>query len=88
MRSALSCVYGFITSLILLNISCVSPDPSVLELKENWKIQSSATIKSAGEQISSNEFHPDSWYPVAVPTTVLAALVENKVIPIPFMEKI
>ena len=84
MRSALSCVYGFITSLILLNVSCVSPDPSVLQLKENWEIQSSATIKSAGEQISSNEFHPNSWYPVTVPTTVLAALVENKVYPDPF----
>ncbi len=84
MRSALSCVYGFITSLILLNISCVSPDPSVVQLKENWEIQSSATIKSTGEQISSNEFHPVNWYPVTVPTTVLAALVENKVYPDPF----
>jgi exo-1,4-beta-D-glucosaminidase len=56
-------------------------------LKEGWKIQSSAKINASGEQIASQGFDAGSWYPATIPSTVLAALVENKVYPDPYFDK-
>ncbi len=84
MKSVKSLILGFLIALLLLNVGCVSPNPGILQLKDNWKIQSSALVPQEGSQISANDFHPDKWYPATVPTTVLAALVENKVYPDPF----
>jgi exo-1,4-beta-D-glucosaminidase len=55
-----------------------------LELREGWKIQSSAAVQEKAETISFAGFHPAGWYPTSVPATVLAALVENKVYPDPY----
>ena len=55
-----------------------------LPLHDNWAIQSSAKTTAAGDAISTAGFNPDGWYPTSVPSTVLAALVENKVYPDPF----
>ena len=84
MESTRRIIYGFLTAIILLNISCIRPDPSILQLKDNWQIESSAVITQDGRRISSNDFQPEKWYPTSVPTTVLAALVKNKVYPDPF----
>ncbi|MCL5030292.1 MAG: glycoside hydrolase family 2 [Bacteroidetes bacterium] len=50
-----------------------------MKLKNNWFIQSSEKIKETGEQISTPAFNTNGWYHAEVPTTVLAALVKNKV---------
>jgi exo-1,4-beta-D-glucosaminidase len=50
-----------------------------ISLKENWKIQSSDKISSSGDKISSNNFETSNWYTTNIPSTVLAALVKNKV---------
>lgn len=55
-----------------------------LALKESWQLQSSEKVKDAGDAVSSAEFEGADWYPVTVPTTVLAALAENKVVPDPY----
>jgi exo-1,4-beta-D-glucosaminidase len=55
-----------------------------LALSQGWAIQSSAKIKATGEAISSTSFQPTGWYPTPVPSTVLAALVRNKVFPNPY----
>ena len=81
-KGLLFCVLG--VSLILLVQSCIKPKPSVLNLATNWEIQSSVLVNKTGAEISTNEFKPEKWYPVCVPSTVLAALVENKVYPDPF----
>jgi len=70
--------------LILWGVSCTRTKQSDLQLNSNWEIQSSAVVGSSGDKISTNEFHPEQWYPVTFPTTVLAALVENKVYPDPY----
>ncbi|MCW4017058.1 MAG: hypothetical protein NWF06_11875 [Candidatus Bathyarchaeota archaeon] len=74
--------------LLANNISVESlPDedvPEKLFLKDNWKIQQSDLVPENGEQISSTEFNPTDWYSTSVPSTVLAALVENKVYPDPY----
>lgn len=44
-------------------------------LREGWRLQSSRTAKEGGEVISSSEFETQGWYPVTVPSTVVAAQV-------------
>jgi exo-1,4-beta-D-glucosaminidase len=52
---------------------------NIIYLKENWSIQSAAQAKSKGKEISSTSFNASGWYPTAVPTTVLSALVQDGV---------
>jgi exo-1,4-beta-D-glucosaminidase len=56
----------------------------VIRLKENWSIQSSAKVKEKGNVISTARFSTSGWYPTAVPSTVLAALIENKLYQEPY----
>jgi len=53
-------------------------------LRDGWQLQSAAKMQAAGALIASAAFQPEGWYPVSVPTTVLAALVKNGVFPDPF----
>src|SRR5271156_4537408 len=55
-----------------------------LVLREHWALQSSAKVEAKGEVISSTGFVPEGWHNVAVPTTVVAALVKDKTLPDPF----
>ena len=56
--------------------------PSVL--KDGWELQSLYKVDQSGAVISTTKFHPQGWYEVSVPTTVLAALVKHKVYPDPY----
>lgn len=73
-----------VIAIILCFSSCTKTKPSVLILKSNWEIQSSAVVNSNGSEISTNDFRPEKWYPATVPVTVLANLVENNVYPDPY----
>jgi exo-1,4-beta-D-glucosaminidase len=55
-----------------------------LKLKDGWAIQSSAKVKDVGDAISQPGYATQGWYPAAVPTTVVAALVANKIYPDPY----
>jgi exo-1,4-beta-D-glucosaminidase len=57
---------------------------TVMPLAEGWTLQSSSKIEQSGETISKPSFQPEHWYTVTVPTTVVSALVKNKVLPDPF----
>jgi exo-1,4-beta-D-glucosaminidase len=53
---------------------------SILALHANWQIQSSAKILGGGgSAISQPGFPSPEWYPATVPTTVVAALVDDKI---------
>src|SRR5215470_8028524 len=56
---------------------------SRLPLK-SWEIQSHAKVDASGETISTPSFQPRGWYPATVPSTVVAALVANKVYSDPY----
>lgn len=56
---------------------------NVLALRSGWSLQSSGKVPETGDLISTTKFQPKDWYPVTVPTTVVAALVANKVFPDP-----
>src|ERR1035441_2694202 len=49
----------------------------------NWTIQSSAQVTQTGDAISTPGYDAHTWYAARVPTTVLNALVEDKVYPDP-----
>ncbi|HTU34463.1 MAG TPA: glycoside hydrolase family 2 protein [Candidatus Acidoferrum sp.] len=55
-----------------------------LFLGRGWTIQSSCKLSADGAQISSPGFSTNSWYPATVPTTVVAALVADKIYPNPY----
>jgi exo-1,4-beta-D-glucosaminidase len=62
-----------------------SPTPGArLPLVDGWMLQSSARVEAKGEILSTMQFQPQDWYPAAVPTTVVAALVRDKIYPDPF----
>ncbi|MCK4992394.1 MAG: glycoside hydrolase family 2, partial [Bacteroidales bacterium] len=46
-------------------------------LSENWKLRSSENTDLVGEEISSPGCDTGGWFPVDVPSTVLASLVKN-----------
>ncbi len=58
--------------------------PARIELRQAWHIQSSAKVTGGGGAISTAGYKPVGWYAARVPTTVLAALVANKVYPDPY----
>jgi exo-1,4-beta-D-glucosaminidase len=54
-------------------------------VRENWFIQSSANLHADGAAISTAGFSTSGWYPATNPSTVLSALVEDKVYPDPYV---
>ena len=53
-------------------------------LHDGWSLQTSAKVEAKGEVISTPQFSPKEWHSVAVPTTVVAAMVKDKTLPQPF----
>ena len=60
-----------------------SQDASALTLAEGWNLQSLNKVPESGDVLSTTRFQPKGWYKVSVPTTVVAALVKEKVLPDP-----
>ena len=50
-----------------------------MKLTQDWAIQSSADVRENGAAISAVGFDAGQWYPATVPSTVLAALVKQRV---------
>ena len=59
-------------------------NPGTTVLRDNWFIQPSADVHAPGEAISSVGFSTRDWYPATLPSTVMSALVEDKVYPDPY----
>jgi exo-1,4-beta-D-glucosaminidase len=64
--------------------SVAHPPEAKLVLHEGWTLQSSAKIQAKPEVISTTQYAPKGWLAVAVPTTVVAAQVKNKILPDPY----
>jgi exo-1,4-beta-D-glucosaminidase len=78
--------------LVAILLVAVTPTAEILTVKaepeqlflEDWMIQSSVLVTEGGAEISAREFSSVGWYVTSVPSTVLAALVENGVYPDPY----
>jgi exo-1,4-beta-D-glucosaminidase len=75
---------SLLAAIPIASAAGVSNDSQVL-LRENWFIQSSADVRSDGPSISETGFSTRGWYAAVLPSTVLSALVEDKVYPDPYV---
>jgi exo-1,4-beta-D-glucosaminidase len=55
------------------------PESFKMVLTDGWKMQSATIASGSGENISQAGYSPAGWYPVSVPTTIIAGLLANKV---------
>jgi exo-1,4-beta-D-glucosaminidase len=55
-----------------------------LALHDGWTLQTSAKVEAKGDAISTPEFSTKGWHELTVPSTVVAALVNDKTLPEPF----
>jgi len=62
----------------------VAAQPEQLLLRDGWHIQSAAKVAVPGEAIAAVSCAMEGWHPARVPTTVLAALVDDGVYPDPY----
>src|ERR1700686_3494279 len=56
---------------------------TAIALRDGWSLQSSCKVEKSGLVVSTSKFAPTGWYGVSVPTTVVSALVKQKVYPDP-----
>ncbi|MBI2423394.1 MAG: hypothetical protein HYV27_11245 [Candidatus Hydrogenedentes bacterium] len=61
-----------------------SPALADVPLNEGWMLQSSEKLGAGGETLSLPGVDTAAWYPVTLPKTVLAALVDKQVYPDPY----
>ena len=73
-----------ITGIFMFSCTTENDQGNKLVLKNNWAIQSSDSVKDDGPGISSVDYNTNGWFPTTAPTTVLAALVRNKVYADPY----
>jgi exo-1,4-beta-D-glucosaminidase len=71
-------MHGFFAALLLASA------PGRMLLHDNWAIQSSAQVHDPGAAISAPGYDARDWYPATVPSTVLSALVRQRVYPDPY----
>jgi exo-1,4-beta-D-glucosaminidase len=68
----------------MLRLAAHADASSAMALHEGWRVQSACKLQATGEAISTTAYHPDGWYPAAVPATVLAVQVAAGVYKDPF----
>jgi exo-1,4-beta-D-glucosaminidase len=66
---------------VLLFVTYSLTAAATIQLTGNWRMQSSASVAGTAAEISSLNYQASTWYPVTVPSTVLAGLAANKVYP-------
>ncbi|MBS1532779.1 MAG: hypothetical protein JSU01_20925 [Bacteroidetes bacterium] len=66
-------------SLFLFQAFAQDSETNWMILKDNWQMQSSLKVADKGNTISQSNYHPQGWYKVSVPTTIIGGLLANKV---------
>lgn len=81
-------ILGGVRDKMVLHANSVIQSHNLVEnklfLSEGWTIQSSNLVNENGSIISTRVFSPVGWFPASVPSTILAALVENGAYPDPY----
>jgi exo-1,4-beta-D-glucosaminidase len=73
-----------ILCLSVLAISLGASAATYQSLHESWRLQSACTVKADGSAISAAGFAVEDWIRTSVPSTVLAAQAEAKIVPDPY----
>jgi exo-1,4-beta-D-glucosaminidase len=58
---------------------------SATPLRQGWMIQSSSDVRESGAVLSTVAYRPAGWYPATLPSTVVSALVQNRVYADPYV---
>src|SRR5581483_8514859 len=61
------------------NAKLFSPGSGTIELTKNWSLISANGIADGGEKVSTAKFDSSKWYPITIPSTIMAGLVANGV---------
>lgn len=69
--------------ICVLSVSVAGQSEQLL-LRDGWHIQSAAKVAAPGEAIAAVNCAAEGWHPARIPTTVLAALVDDGVYPDPY----
>jgi len=78
----LSKEHGLLTSLKeFLLCSTIFAQAQVLDLDDNWQMQSTILVKDDANTICSQDFKTFGWYPTKPGWTVLNSLIKNGVYP-------
>jgi hypothetical protein len=73
-----------LASLLIFPLALLAQPVRQVRLS-HFSLLSSAVVKANGDSLSSVDYTPDNyWFPVTVPSTVLTALVANKIYPDPY----
>ena len=67
-----------------LALGSAAASDSRMLLRDGWTIQSSDDVHERGEVLSTPAFKPRGWYRATLPSTVMSALVQNRVYPDPY----
>ncbi len=73
--------------LVAATLAAQAPEaagPPRMLLRQGWTIQSSTDVREGGDLISTPWFNPRGWYNATLPSTVLSALVRDRVYPDPY----
>ena len=84
MRRSASCILLLLCTVMRVSGAEPAARAGLIPLADGWKIQTSAKVPEKAESVSTTRFSPRDWYTATIPSTVLAALVENKVYPDPY----
>ncbi len=81
------------TASVTVNVVEPPPPPPPGEggvqmtLAAGWTLQSSSQVPQAGSVVSTTSYQPQGWYPVTLPASVIAGLLQNNVYADPFYGK-
>jgi exo-1,4-beta-D-glucosaminidase len=76
-RTGKTVLLTFFVLFPILRSGSATATPSRMELRHGWTLQSSCKATEGGDVLSTVRFQPLGWYAATVPSTVLAAQVEN-----------
>jgi exo-1,4-beta-D-glucosaminidase len=82
----------FLKAIAALSVSCAvtglcfsaEPGASSTVLHTGWSLQSACKLQQDGAAISTAGFHPEGWYSITVPATVIAGQVQAGAIDKPY----
>ena len=82
--SILCLITGLTASAVARAAPPESAGSAVMLLRQGWSIQASADVHETGAAISTPGFKVQDWYAATLPSTVLSALVEDRLYPDPY----
>lgn len=79
MKNPIVVVLAIVLTASGWNFANATSDPKSIELSQGWAFVSETKVPDGGGVVSQIGYNASNWYPVTVPSTVMAGLVANGV---------